>query len=463
MTTTHSVTTLAGDLRAAMAGDVHAPGDPGYDVARSAWNLAVDQRPAAVAVPADAADVQAVVRFAARRGLRVAPQGTGHGAAALDGLADSILLRTSALREVRIDPGERRARVGGGVRWEEVVPRAAEHGLAALHGSSPSVGVVGYSLGGGIGWLARRYGMASNSVIAVEMVTADGHLVRADADTEPDLFWAVRGGGANFGIVTALEFRLYPVRSVYAGWLIWPWERSAEVLGAWSAWTATVPDEVTSIGRVLQLPPIPEVPEPLRGRDIVVVEIAYLGDEAAGAELIAPLTALVPEMSTMATIPAAELARLHHDPEDPAPGVGDGLLLDALPPQAVAAFLQSTGPGSGSPFLSAEIRHLGGALGRVPDGAGAMARIDAGFGVFAIGIPFGDDERTLIERQLATLRAGMAPWGRDRDYLNFRERATDPRRVFGDAAHDRLQRVRARFDVSTLVLANHRIAPRPAA
>jgi FAD/FMN-containing dehydrogenase len=152
------------------------------------------------------------------------------------------------------------------VIWIEVVEAAAEHGLAALAGSSPDVGVVGYTLGGGLSWLVRKYGLAANKVTAVELVTADGRLVRADRDNEPDLFWALRGGGGSFGVVTALEFRLYPLTEVYAGVMFWPVERAAEVLNAWREWTATVPDEMTSVGRILQLPPLPDVPEPLRGR-----------------------------------------------------------------------------------------------------------------------------------------------------------------------------------------------------
>jgi FAD/FMN-containing dehydrogenase len=324
-----------------------------------------------------------------------------------------------------------------------------------LHGSSPDVGVTGYTLGGGIGWLARKYGLASSSVTAIEVVTPDGRLVRADDRTEPELFWAIRGGGGNFGIVTALEFRLYPVREVFAGWLVWPWEDTGRVLRAWSDWTAGVPDEVTSVGRVLQLPPLPEIPEPLRGRNLVVVEIAFLGDAAEGTRLVEPLVALAPEMNTLATIPAPALGRLHADPEGPTPGMGDGLLLDGLPPQAVEAFASATGPGSGSPFVSTEIRHLGGALGRPAPGGGALSMIDAAFAVFSIGIPMDDEQRSLIDRHLETLRRVVAPWGRGRGYFNFAERPIDPASAFGSDEYERLRRVRAELDPAALLVANH--------
>ena len=174
---------------------------------------------------------------------------------------------------------------------------AGEYGLAALAGTSPNVGVVGYTLGGGMGWLARRYGLAANSVTAVEVVTLDGRLVRADADHEADIFWAVRGGGGSVGVVTALEMTLYPVSELYAGALFFPIERSSEVLHAWRRWTDTVPEEVTSLGRLLRLPPVDELPEPIRGREFVIVEAAYFGDATAGADLVRPLVSSVPSLT----------------------------------------------------------------------------------------------------------------------------------------------------------------------
>src|SRR5215469_12408682 len=318
-------------LRAAIDGEVFVPGDDGYDEARQAWNLAVDEQPAVVVVAESAADVVQAVRFARSRGMRIAPQGTGHGSGPLEPLQGAMLLRTLRMRGVRIDPAARTARAEAGAQWQDVTVPAGEYGLAALAGSSPNVGVTGYTLGGGIGWLARRYGLAANSVTAAEVVIPDGHLVRADAGREPDLFWAVRGGGGSVGVVTALEMRLYPVRELYAGVLFFPIERSAEVLHAWRAWTDTVPDEVTSVGRILRFPPLPEVPEALRGQAFALVEAAYLGDAGAAAELIQPLRRLGPELDTFATIPAPGLQQVHMDPDQPVPGWGDGAFLADLP------------------------------------------------------------------------------------------------------------------------------------
>ena len=292
------------------------PGDPGWDEARRAWNLAVDQRPAAVALPETVDDVVAAVDHARTVGLRVAVQGTGHGARH-DLLDGTLLVNMARMTGVDIDAGARVARVAAGTIWIDVVDAAIEHGLTALHGSSQDVGVVGYSLGGGIGWLARTHGLSSSSVLSAQVVTADGEVVRAAAPERPEEV-AVR-----LGVVTEVEIALYPVTEAYAGWLIWPMERAGEVLGAWAEWTRDAPEEVTSVGRMLQLPPIPDIPEILRGRQVVVVEAAYQGDEASGRELLAPLLALEPEIDTFATVPARASSESSIQPLE-TPGTGAG-------------------------------------------------------------------------------------------------------------------------------------------
>ena len=300
-------------LKAAIAGRVFVPGEAGYDQGRRAWNLAVDQRPAIVVEAESADDVAQAVRYARARRIRIAPQGTGHGAGPLEPLDGAMLLRTTRMRKVHIDPAARTARAEVGAVWQDVTVPAAQHGLAALAGKSPNVGVAGYTLGGGLGWLARHYGMAANSVTAAELVTPDGNLVRAEAEHEPDLFWAVRGGGG-MGVVTALEMTLYPVSELYAGDLFFPIQRAAEVLRAWGEWTGTVPDEVTSVGHLLRLPPLPELPEPLRGRAFVVVEAAYLGDAGPGAELIGPLRPARPGTRHLRDHPTFRALAAEHGP-----------------------------------------------------------------------------------------------------------------------------------------------------
>ncbi len=339
----------------------------------------------------------------------------------------------------------------------EVTQAAAEHGLAALAGSSPDVGVVGYSLGGGLSWLARKHGLATNSITAVELVTADGRLVRADADNEPELFWAVRGGGGNFGVVTSIDFRLYPITEVYAGWLIWPLERATEVLTAWQEWTETVPDEMTSVGRLLNIPPLPEVPEPLRGRSVVVVEAIYIGDEAEGAELLAPLRALGPEIDTVAIMPASALQTLHMDPEEPVPGIGDGMMLDRLTPEAIAKLVDVVGPDS--PLLSVEVRHLGGELGRTSPDNGVLASLEAEYLMFAVGLPMTVEIGEAIERDVALIQRALARWDASRMYLNFAEQPRSGLSLFGEDGYARLRRVKTEIDPDNLFHANHQVEP----
>ena len=431
------------------------PHDPNWNQARLAWNLAADQQPAAVAFPESGRDVSAIVRWARERGLRVAPQGTGHSAIPLGSLAHTVLLKTERMRGVSIDVRKRRARVDAGVLWAEVTDAAAEYGLAGLAGSSPDVGVVGYTLGGGVSWLGRRYGLAANSVTAAELVNAQGDLVHADAEQNADLFWALRGGGGSFGVVTAIEFELYPVRDVYAGVLFFPLERGAEILRAWRRWVDTVPDEVTSVGRFLQLPPIPEIPEPLRGGSFVIVEAASLLGPDATDELLRPLRDLGPQMDTFATTPVRELKRLHMDPEHPVPGFGDGALLSDFNDAAIDALVQTAGAGAGSPLLSVEIRHAGGALARKAPGAGALASIDGQFLLFAVGMAMTPEMGAAVSAHLELVQNALARWDSGRTYLNFSEKRQRGERLFGDVNYRRLQAVKAAVDPDDVFRSNH--------
>jgi FAD/FMN-containing dehydrogenase len=445
-----------GPLRELLDGEIVAPGDESWDEARQAWNLTVDQRPAAVALPETAADVAAVVVFAREYGLRVAPQGTGHGAGAMGDLSDTILLRTSNMRGVEIDPETRTARVEAGVIWIEVVVAAAEHELAALAGSSPDVGVVGYTLGGGLSWLGRKHGIGANQVTAIELITAEGDFVRTDAENEPDLFWALRGGGGAFGIVTAIEFNLFPITEVYAGILWFPVERASEVLNAWRAWTDDVPDEMTSVGRILQFPPIPEIPEPVRGRSFAVVQAIWLGDEAVGAKLLEPLRALGPVMDTVATIPIAELSRLHMDPEGPAPGAGDGQLLDTVERATIDEIVAKT---VGSPLISVEIRHLGGEIGRSRSHHGALASFEGRYLVFAVGIAPTPEAKELIEASAREVIDALAPWAAEHTYLNFAESRRHATTLFSSASYHRLRQIKAIIDPTDRIRSNHPVPP----
>jgi hypothetical protein len=442
-------------LRARVTGEIVLPGDPGWDSARQAWNLAVDQHPYAVALVESAEDVVAVVEFARAHDLRVAPQGTGHGATALAGLEDVILVKTERLRHVEIDAAARRARVEAGALWADVVEPATEQGFVVLHGSSPDVGVVGYTLGGGMGWLARSHGLAANSVTAVELVTAEGTIVRADRDHEPDLFWAVRGGGGSFGVVIAIELALFETPELYAGAMFWPFGRAGEVLHAWRKWTESAPDTVTSVGRILHFPPLPDIPEPLRGGSFAVVEAVFTGPESEGAELLAPLRELDPAIDTFAAVPPTALQHLHMDPPKPVPGVGDGMFLDDLPAGALDALVASAVP----PLLSVEVRQLGGALAEPSPEHGAVGAIDAGYAMFTVGFAPTPEARAAVAQAVDRAKTALAPWESDRTYFNFSERPVDPARLYPNQTYRRLRRIRAAHDPGELFVANHPIPP----
>lgn len=445
-----------------LAGQLTLPADPQYDQARQAWNLSVDQRPAAVAAPESAADVAAVVGYAARHGLRVAAQGTGHSAGPFGSLADTILVRTGRMRGIRIDPEARIARVESGAVWLDVVHAAARHGLAVLSGSSPDVGVAGYTLGGGLSFLGRKYGLAANSVQAIELVTADGQLIRADHEHAPDLFWALRGGGGSFGIVTAIELRLFPLAEAYAGILWYPIERGSQVLHAWGELTrGGLPDELTTVGRFLRLPPAPHVPAEIRGKSFVLVEAYHVGDRGQADSLLAPLRALGPVNDTIATVPVPALSHLHMDPEQPVPGTGDGLLLDQLPPDAIDAFVATAGADAAFPLLSAELRHLGGELARSRPGNGALASIDAQYSLYMVGMTPTPELIVPVSAQLGRVKFALAPWAAAQMYLNFADTQRSAPAFWTEQTYQRLRRVKAAVDPGDLIRANHPIPPLP--
>ncbi|HEY0889459.1 MAG TPA: FAD-binding protein [Nocardioides sp.] len=392
--------------------ETHLPGDPGYDAARQAWNLAVDLRPAAVAVPRTVAEVRAAVRAAAGLGLRVAPLSTGHGAGPLDGvpLDDVVLLRLSELTGVTVDPVARRALVVGGTLWADVVAAAAPHGLTALHGSAGDVAVAGYVLGGGLSFYGRRHGVAANSVRALDVVTADGDLVRASAEEHPELFWALRGGGGSFGVVVGIELDLLLYAEVYAGMLLWDRERAPEVVAAWAAWSRSAPDSAGTSLRVMSFPPLPELPPFLSGRDVVVVDGVVLEDDDRAAELLAPLRALAPEVDTFGRIPAAGLLQVHMDPPTPVPAVASHSVLGELDPEAVTALLDQVGPGTRSGLMFAELRHLGGAFARSVDDGGATSSVAGSYALYCCAVAPTPEAAAAGRAAADAVVATMAPW-----------------------------------------------------
>ena len=447
----------AGPLRAKIDGGVVAPGDPVWDDARRAWNLVADQRPALVVQPTNADDVAATVRFAAAVGLRVAPQCFGHGAVSLGDLDGTILLRTTGMSGVTVDPERRTADVRAGAAWRDVIGAAAEHGLVGLHGMSGGVGVIGYALGGGIGWFSRLHGLASTHITSLEVVTADGKQRHVDADHEPELFWALRGGGGGPAIVTSMEIALFELREAFAGALMWPLEQAGEIVHGYREWTLAAPDEVTSTIRLMRFPPLPEIPDPLRGRSLVAITLAFVGGEDDGNELVAPLRALgSPYLDTLAMIPAPAVADISGDPQDPGPAIGNGLLLDRFTSETADAYLELGGHGAPCPFVSLEIRQLGGAMTSTTPDPSAAGPLTSDALVFATGVPVDPEVGAALHAAHDAVRERMSPWIGDRSsLLTFAERAGGLRSAFTDPVADRLAAATSSYDPGGLFVANH--------
>jgi hypothetical protein len=440
-------------------GRVATPDDSDWDQVRLAWNLIADQNPAAVALVESADDISATVRFAAANGLRVAGQGTGHGAAPLGPLEDAILIKTERMRGIDVDAGAKTARLEAGVISVELGQAAIQHGMCWMPGSSPDVGVVGYTLGGGLSWFGRRHGFACNRVRAIEVVTADGERRRVDAESDSDLFWALRGGGGGYAVVCALEVDLLEYPEVYAGALVFPAEVGAEGVRAYRDWAASVPDEVTTVVRFVTPPPIPDVPEPIRGVPLLTIDGACIGSREEGEAAFAPLREIGETvMDTLAWMPTAGLSHIHMDPENPVPGIGDGALVSQLSDEAIDAWVGVAGPGSGSPLLLSEIRHLGGALGRRAEGSGALEKLDAGFVMYSIGMPMTPELGEAIPPHLRRMEEAMEPWAVEGKYFNFSENPCDVDAILPAETCARLEEVKRRRDPDGMIVANHMVS-----
>jgi FAD/FMN-containing dehydrogenase len=437
-------------LRDRLQGHISLPEDEDYDVARRAWNLANDLRPAMVALPVTPEDVRDIVLYAREQNLRVMVQGTGHNGTPVGDLSQTILVRTSAMRGVEIDVDARIARVQAGAIWSDVTAPASEHGLAPLAGSAPSVGVVGYCVGGGVGWLGRRYGLCCERVLSFDVVTADGRLVRADRHSEPDLYWALRGGGGSHAAVVGLELELIPLPAVTAGMMVFGGERAPEVLQAWRGFTASAPETVATSARMLQVPDVPTIPEPLRGRSVVAIDGAVIGDPEAASVVLAPLRELGPEIDSFADVPPAALSHIHMDPEDPIAGLSTHAMIDALSPEAIDALVDGFGARSGTSLTVVELRHVGGAMAR--PGTGALSHLPAEYLLFAGSMSMGPEADAVTEEEFARLHETLAPWSSTRVYANFAESPATPEDLYGDEAAARLQAIRDTYDPERLFL-----------
>ncbi|GIF63196.1 FAD-linked oxidase [Asanoa ishikariensis] len=411
-----AATILAGRLSEGAA--VHLPGEDGHSAALVGYNLTVRHRPLVVVATATPEDVAETVRFATEHRLRVAVRSTGHGpGTATEG---GLLINTERMTEVTVDPASWTARVGAGARWQQVIDAAARHGLAAANGSSPTVGVVGYTLGGGLSpILGRTRGYAADNVISIDLVTADGVARTVTAASDPELFWGLRGGKSGFGVITAIEFRLFPLSHLYGGAIFFDGEHAGAVLHAWRDWVEGTPDELSSSIAVLRMPPIAAVPEPLRGRLVVHVRVAYLGSADDGARHVAPIRAAAPAIiDAVGEMPYTAVAAIHSDPVDPMPVYERSALLRDLPAEAVDRLVDVAVENADVPVTLVELRHLAGALRRPPREPNAVANRDAPFLLFLASVAAADEaaaHTAFHERVLSELGA----WTTGRTFANF--------------------------------------------
>jgi FAD/FMN-containing dehydrogenase len=443
-----------------VAGPVFMPGDDGYAEECATYNVAVVHRPAVIVGASVAADVQAAVRFARSHGLAIAVLATGHGPARpADG---AVLVTTRRMAGVQVDANEKTVRVEAGARVQQVLDATIPLGLAPITGSAVGVGVVGFTLGGGLSpTLGRLRGWAADHVRTIDVVTADGALRHVTATQESDLFWAIRGGKDNFGFVTALELDLFEVPRLFGGGLYFDAGQAAALLDVFTDLVPTLPDEMTISLAFLRLPPAPFVPEPLRGRFTVHVRVAYLGSAEEGERLIAPLrTVGAPIIDTVGEMPYSAIASIHNEPPGPLPIHDGSLRLSELPPQAARALLDAVGPESGCTLTVVELRHLGGALRQAPAVPNAVAGRDVQFQIFGVGVG-GPDDAARLQADLARIFTALEPWKLQQGSLNYLSGrdATEAgvRAAFGEEVYGRLAQIKRSVDPGNLFRVNHNV------
>jgi len=447
-------------LRASVAGSVLLPGEAGYDDERAVWNLNHELVPAVIVVPESAADIQAAVSFAAKQHRPVLVKTTGHQ---IVGQAHgAVVIATRRMNDVAIDAVGRTARVGAGVIWSEAVEKAAEVGLAPLNGSNPTVGVSGYTLGGGLcPTLGRSHGYAADHVRSLDVVTAEGELRHVDAESEPDLFWALRGGKGNFAVVTALEFDLFPVSRLYGGGIYFPGEQAADVLRAWTAWHPDTPETMVSSFAVMRMPAMTEVPELLRGKFLVSVRIAYNGTVADGERMVEPLRAIAPTvLDTVRDMPYIEVASIHDEPTDPVPYYERGIMLREFPAQAQDKLIELVGPNAGTDLVLAELRALGGAWDREPAVPNAVATRGLPYSLLGVSAgPLSQEQK--LKKSVAELLDGMKPWQADRRNVNnlAPDEVADAAAIYGPERYERLAAIKKAYDPTNMFRLNHNVKP----
>jgi FAD/FMN-containing dehydrogenase len=444
-------------LRAATRGRVLGPHESGYDQARSLYVSGHDRRPFAIVRPVDGADVARVVAFARHHGLPLAVRSGGHSIAGQSVCDDGITLDLSSLRVLNIDGPTRTAWAGAGLTAGEYTRATAAHGLATPFGDSPSVGLGGITLGGGVGLLHRRHGMTIDNLVAAEVVTADGRVLQASADAEPDLFWAIRGGGGNFGVATRFQYRLAEISDVVGGMLILP--ASPAVLTTFMEESLAAPEALSSVISVMSAPPMPFLPGDVHGRPIIMALMLYDGPAEAGERAFAPFRAIAKPIADM--VRPMSLPGIYEGPEGPHPaalsfrsffmdefGVGDA--------ESLLAGLRT----STAQMAVAQLRVLGGAVARVPSDATAFPHRQRRI-LAATAAMFASRSEAPEHDAWAARVATQLQQGERAAYVNFLgdEGADRVREAYGGATWDRLRALKTRYDPENVFRGNQNIPP----
>jgi FAD/FMN-containing dehydrogenase len=444
-------------------GEIIRPDDDGYDEARTVFNAMIDKRPALIVRPTNAADVIAAVNLAREEGLSLAVRCGGHSVSGMGTCDDGLLINLSLMKGVDVDPAAHTARVNAGVVWGEVDRDTQVFGLATPGGRVTTTGVGGFTLGGGYGWLSPKYGLACDNLISVDIVTADGNLVTASEDENEDLFWGVRGGSSNFGVVTSYEFRLHRVGPVVlGGMLIHPIDEAKERLRAWRDYVEQAPEELSTAAAVLVAPPEPFVPDELQGRPVLGMLVMYIGDPDDGAPVVGPIKELGPPVVDMVEPMPYTAFQEILDPTAPwgTQVYNSGEHLHELSDEAIDTFVDYASKLE-SPLSQAIMFRHGGAMSRLPDDAMAAGHRDAAYMMHPIAVwddPADSDRHVAWCRNLCK---AMRPHTTGGVYLNMTmdEGEDRVRAGYGSAKYRRLVALKDKYDPGNLFCVNQNIKP----
>jgi FAD/FMN-containing dehydrogenase len=430
------------------------PGTPEYQAAAATYNLDVHLEPPLAATVRSVEEAQAAIAEARARRLGVRVLATGHLSDACAPLGDEVVVKVAFDEPVRVDVERRRATVHAGTIWGEVAELTAPHGLVALHGSSPTVGVIGYLLGGGISFYGRRFGVASNSIVSMQLLTADGVVREVDRDTDPELFDALRGGGGGFGLVVSATVALYPVSRVMTGAIFWPIAAVQPLLAQWCDWASDAPLTASTSFRTLSLPPDPALPPELTAGPVVCVDGAIIDEppglpaSEVGSGLLDPMRRIAePLVDTWHLSGPLDVTESHMDPRDPLPYVAEHLLLDALPREGQDALLSVAATEACADLTFVELRQIGGAIAEADPAGGVLNRLAGAYALYALGVHSGDEARDRrLPEQVSLVRDVVAPWDTGLTAPTFAAGWTPHQRSFDAATAERMQAIRARVD-----------------